>query len=230
MSFKNRLQAAMAKADVDQSELARRLSVSSQAVNQWVSGATIPRGRRLQTIADALGVRVTQLLESDELPLPAHPLASNARIALDAPPPPDFGAMPRDIPIYGSAQGGPNGAFSLNMLEGPIDWARQPPSLVGVNTVFAIYCDGESMSPWREPGALIYVSKVKPPNVGSHVVVVLEGDAQGEPPRAFVKKLIRRTAEKLELQQYNPPSLICLPMDRVREVLRVLEWEEVPGL
>lgn len=61
-SFVTRLRAAMAARSVDQSELARRLGITSQAVNQWLAGETAPKGKRLARVADELGVSLDWLL------------------------------------------------------------------------------------------------------------------------------------------------------------------------
>lgn len=48
---------------MSQSELARRLGISSQAVNQWFKpGGTAPRGKRLSAVARAIGVELSELL------------------------------------------------------------------------------------------------------------------------------------------------------------------------
>lgn len=53
----------MQRAGVSQSELARRLGIRSQAVNQWLApGGTAPRGARLHKVAAALGVALSDLL------------------------------------------------------------------------------------------------------------------------------------------------------------------------
>jgi transcriptional regulator with XRE-family HTH domain len=62
MPFGEKLRAAMERQGVSQSELARRLEIRSQAVNQWLSGDTTPSGKRLQEIAGALGIRLAELL------------------------------------------------------------------------------------------------------------------------------------------------------------------------
>ena len=56
MPFAENLKRIMSQKDVDQSELARRLGVSPQAVNQWASGVTAPRGKRFAKVAEALEV------------------------------------------------------------------------------------------------------------------------------------------------------------------------------
>lgn len=57
--FKTRLKLAMEARDpsVNQSELARHLKVTPQAVQQWVSGRTLPRRDKLVLAADFLYVR-----------------------------------------------------------------------------------------------------------------------------------------------------------------------------
>jgi transcriptional regulator with XRE-family HTH domain len=63
MSFADNLRAAMERANVSQSELARRLGIRSQAVNQWFKPqGTAPRGRRLAEVAAAVGVELSDLL------------------------------------------------------------------------------------------------------------------------------------------------------------------------
>ncbi len=93
--------------------------------------------------------------------------------------------------------------------------------------VFCIYCMDDTMSPWREAGALVHVTRARPPQTGSHVVVILDTGEQGD--RAMLKRLIGRTADEWELAQHNPPGRIIVPASKVKEILRVLEWEEVAG-
>jgi transcriptional regulator with XRE-family HTH domain len=60
----------MKRAEVNQSELARRLGIQSQAVNQWLKpGGTTPRGRRLFEVANALGIELSQLLGESPGPI-----------------------------------------------------------------------------------------------------------------------------------------------------------------
>ncbi len=62
----------MKEAGVDQSELARRLGITSQAVNQWLKPrGTAPRGRRLFEVAKALGIELTKLLGESPGPRPS---------------------------------------------------------------------------------------------------------------------------------------------------------------
>src|SRR5438067_1354976 len=111
MAFKDNLVAAMALRGIDQSELARRLNVSPSAVNQWCKGTTVPNPRRIQSIARELQISEADLLT--EVNAPSNPERSatpNARPATNVPPLPNFQSMPRDVPVFGTAQGGGEGA------------------------------------------------------------------------------------------------------------------------
>lgn len=68
---------------LNQSELARRLGVTPQAVQKWESGMAIPRGGRLEDIATALSTSVAYLLGAESgmagrMPAPAD--RTNAHI------------------------------------------------------------------------------------------------------------------------------------------------------
>lgn len=58
----NRIESAMLKANVNQTELAKVLGVTPQAVQQWVKGGTAPKGKRLMAIASALNTDVNWLV------------------------------------------------------------------------------------------------------------------------------------------------------------------------
>nr|WP_314877293.1 helix-turn-helix transcriptional regulator [uncultured Pseudomonas sp.] len=53
------------RAGLNQSELARRLSVTPQAVQKWESEVSVPRGKRLDDIASALSTTVAYLVTGD---------------------------------------------------------------------------------------------------------------------------------------------------------------------
>jgi len=67
-----------------------------------------------------------------------------------------------DIPVMGTARGGSEGSFLLNMGEA-IDWVRRPPALEGKVGLYAIYVEGDSMSPRFYAGERVLVSSKKPP-------------------------------------------------------------------
>lgn len=137
-------------------------------------------------------------------------------------------AMPRDVPILGGASCGDDGLFELNGQV--LDYARRPPRLDNVRDAYAVYVEGESMSPWREHGDLVYVQPHQPINIGDYVVVQLVPDKDGETSKAYIKRLVRRTAKDLILQQFKPAGQISLPMKRVKSTHRILPWSELLGL
>jgi transcriptional regulator with XRE-family HTH domain len=78
MSYKDNLLRVMEAKGVSQSELARRLRLSSQGVNQWFASDGEPPYQRLPKIAEALDVPVAQLLEGVTAPSDPLDVAANA--------------------------------------------------------------------------------------------------------------------------------------------------------
>lgn len=136
--------------------------------------------------------------------------------------------FPRDVPILGSGSCGEDGLFEFNGQT--LDHARRPPRLKNVNGAYALYVSGLSMSPWREPGQLVYVHPHQPVKIGDYVVVQMHPEKPGEPPHAYIKKLLRRTEKDLKLLQYSPREELTLPMRKVKAVHRVIDWDELLGL
>ena len=138
--------------------------------------------------------------------------------------------MPRDVKVFGVASGGdPQGAFELNMGD-TIDYVRRPPRLRGVSDAYALYIVGTSMRPWREEGQIVYVHPRQPVQIGDYVVVQLQPADPGDPQKALIKRLIRRTEKDLKLEQYNPAGEITVPMKRVSQVHRIIDWSELMGI
>lgn len=141
-------------------------------------------------------------------------------------------AMKRDLPVRGTAVGGNNGDFTFN--GDIVDMVRRPPGLVGTASVFALYVHGDSMSPRFEAGDLVFVNPSRPPMPGCDVVVEMApkpGDAVGP---CYIKRLLRRTADKVVLRQFNPPAGVKqdfeLDKDAIKNLWRVLTAAELLGL
>jgi phage repressor protein C with HTH and peptisase S24 domain len=58
--------------------------------------------------------------------------------------------------------------------------------------------------------------------VGSYVLVQVKAKHEGEPPGALVKRLARRTAQKIVLEQFNPPKTFEVPIKDVVSIHRVV--------
>lgn len=124
------------------------------------------------------------------------------------------------IPVFGQAAGGDNGAFLLNGET--VDRVRCPPALLKVQGAFAVYVMGDSMSPRFEPGELVFVHPVRPPSPGDDVVVEMAGD-HGDPGPSYLKRLVRRTADKIRVKQFNPPrDDIEYDVAKVKRLYRVM--------
>jgi len=136
--------------------------------------------------------------------------------------------MPRDLPVLGTGQGGKDGEFEFN--HGPIDHVRRPPRLVSVPDAYAVYISGSSMSPWREEGQLVFVHPHQPVRIGDYVVVQLVPDTPGDAPRAFVKRLVRRSEREITVSQFNPKLERAFPAKQVQSIHRIMDWTELLGI
>ena len=56
MTIGDRIRGGRESLDINQSELARRLGVTPQAVQQWEAGINVPRRRYIKPLADLLGM------------------------------------------------------------------------------------------------------------------------------------------------------------------------------
>lgn len=198
--------------------LAKAMGVDPAAVSRMLDGRRLIKAHELPKIRAYFGRS-----EDDE---PARggviPLGRRAADPVLHP-----GDWPRDVPVLGAAAAGADGRFDFNGQT--VDHVRRPPRLAGVRDAYALYVLGESMKPWRENGALIYVHPHLPPNIGDYVVVQIHA-AEGEPPSGYVKQLVRRTPAELRLHQFNEARDIIIPARKVVSIHRVIDWSELLGL
>lgn len=140
--------------------------------------------------------------------------------------------MKRDVPVRGTAVGGDDGDFTFN--GDVVDMVRRPPGLVGAASVFALYVHGDSMSPRFEAGDLIFVNPSRPPTPGCDVVVEMAPNPGETVGHCYIKRLLRRTADKVVLRQFNPPAGVKqdfeIDKDSIKNLWRVLSAAELLGL
>jgi len=234
MTFGQRIKAAREHAvpKLSQGQLAKKLGLQQPTIHNLETNPKVTSSKHTNSIARITGVRV-EWLETGQ----GKMADVQSRTSVDEPenkklltePEINIHQMRSDVPVLGLASCGEDGLFELN---GQIlDMVRRPPRLVGAKNVYALYVDGESMSPWREPGQLVYVHPDMPAKIGDYVVVEMEPEKKGDTVRrAYIKRLVRRTSEKLILAQYNPPEEKTLPAKRVRAVHRVIDWSELLGI
>lgn len=207
-----------------------KAGLSETYVKDIISGKSAsPGADGLRKLALAAGLSSGHFVE--RAPDVADP-APNAQIAPMAPPVPTRGEMPKDVPVYGTVSGGDdNGSLFDFELNGQIvDFVRRPPRLIGRTDVFAAYLRGESVSPWREPGQLVYFERAKAPRVMDYVLVEFKPH-DGETVRpALVKRLLGVTPTKIKLRQYNPPKDFEIDRKRVLQIVRAMDWDELMGV
>lgn len=121
--------------------------------------------------------------------------APNAGAAVPA----SFGA--RDLPVYASAQGGPDGML---VSYEPIEWIERPSPLAGVPSAFAMYVVNDSMEPRYRQGDLLLVHPQRPVRRGQDVLVIRASDESQH--AAYVKELVALDAARVRLRQLNPPG------------------------
>ena len=203
-----RVAARRSELGLSQSELARRAGVKAQSIQQLEKG-DVKKPRYLLELASALDVSPEWLAYGERAPPPppavtVQPGLSDVRFPEQPPELPPLRAMSRDVPVRGTAAANRTGEFQVG--ESPIDHVRRPPGISGARDVYAIYVVGDSMEPRFFEGDLVYVHPHRPAQIGSFVVVQIAEDH--DEMRAMIKRLVRRTATRLVLAQYNPARTI----------------------
>ncbi len=196
----------------------------------------MPNADRLDRLASFLETTVDYLLGKAETP--QTPVEEGTIRSL-VPAPQD---MFLDIPVYGTAMGSEreygteaDGSVSieqtdLNTAE-VVDRFRRPPNLVNRRDVYGLYVTGDSMEPAYESGQGILVDPKKPASSRDYVVVYLRDRQDGDGAAGvLIKRLVRRSASFIELQQYNPPATFRLDSRLYREVHRIMPWDEAFGM
>jgi phage repressor protein C with HTH and peptisase S24 domain len=115
------------------------------------------------------------------------------------------------------------------MMSEVLDFLARPPSLANDQQAYAVTVIGDSQSPRFEAGEIAFVSPKAPVNVGDDVLVQLRnGDDNEEGSQlagrvtlVLLKRLVKRTANFVELRQFNPDKTFKVPIDRVRRIHRV---------
>ena len=188
---------------LSQPQLAKKVGgITYQAIQQLEAGGG---SRHLVGIARALGVTAEWLQDGvGPSPSKAAPLRPGSTDKLK---------------VLGMAECGADGWSLWN--GDVIDLIDRPASLVGVPNAYAVYVVGESMAPRYHPGEVVHIHPGRPVDVGAYVLVQRRGK-QGEPPLAVIKRLAKRTASKITLEQFNPPRTFDIKAADIVSVHRVV--------
>ncbi len=213
----DRLTRLMRQAGYNPRSLSLAASLGPTAVRDIVDGRiSSPRYATLQALAHILGVGVEYLVDGDLAPPPAAPppaFLSNR---------PGQDAITRDLPVYGSAEGGQvdpaagqtGGAMVVS--SDPIQFLGRPDPLQTVRAGYGVYIVGESMMPAYEQGDVALVHPSLPPRRNADVILIRQ-DPDGV-RHVLVKRLIGWTDENWRVRQYNPARDFDLPR---------AEWSEI---
>lgn len=193
---------------LSQPQLAKQVGgITYQAIQQLEAGGGT---KHLVSIAKALGVTAEWLQDgSGPVPSPKPP----ARAAAEP-------IVQDRLKVLGMAECGPDGWSLWN--GDVIDMIARPANLAGVPGAYAVYVVGASMEPRYHPGELVHIHPGKPLTVGAYVLVQRRPRNDGDPPLAVIKRLARRTGNKIVLEQFNPPKSFEIRSDDIVSIHRVV--------
>lgn len=204
---------------------------SREVVRNILNGRSMnPRVDTMQGLAAALETTVDWLLYGDgDQPAPAieGKPTSNVRLTdMRIPVRSRLGA--RDLPVLGTAAGSlGKGAFVIE--GGVIDYVVRPELLKNVRDAYGIYVEGESMYPAHPHGELRIIHPHRPCQIGDSVIIVARY-SEGGPTEAWIKKLVKRTADKLVVEQYNPAATIEFERRFIESCHKVLTMNDLMGI
>lgn len=148
--------------------------------------------------------------------------------------------MHQDIPIIGTALGADRVAGELAIEQTclyeheQIGFAKRPVVLDGRTDIYGLYVQGSSMDPAYEDGALILIETKRQPRIGEYAVIYLrmngedqESDGDGHARTIMVKKLVRKSASFIELEQFTPRMTFRIDAGEVLKMHRVVPWGEL---
>jgi phage repressor protein C with HTH and peptisase S24 domain len=201
------------------SEFERRLDLDvAERFANVLTGRGAPPIDRLEVLAVAGIAQAAEVLPSPEPALRYHDL-------------------PRDVPAYGTALGSFRTGDDDEVVEqtvlqtgDPIDFFQRPPGIADRRGVYGVYIAGSSQSPRFEEGEIAFVDPNRPPMIGDDVVVYLVADDGNDGDRVvavLIKRLLRRTADFIELRQFNPALDFKVPARRVSAIHHVLTNAEM---
>lgn len=203
--------------------VADQIGVSPQAVGNWEADANDIAMENLRKVSALLGIDPVAASRGALSYIGDGELNEVQRIS-NVGPIPDLG--PRDVELLGVAVGGDDADFTFNGEV--IDYLRRPPGIATLQGVFANQVIGISMIPRFEPGEVIYCGG-KQPVIGDYVVIELFPEGEERNGKCFIKKLKRRTASEIVVEQFNPPKEMTFNPYAIKRMSRVIPWAELLG-
>jgi phage repressor protein C with HTH and peptisase S24 domain len=232
-----KLLAVLKPDELNWAEWSRRARVSTSYFQDLKKGKT-PSVDRLARILGVVGVTMTEfqdlLAERDGATTIGRISSPAAKLAGT----PD--ADRYDVPHYGTAQaadfefteeGEPHFAEQMDVyLDEPADMRFRPPGLRDSPNSYSLTVRGVSMYEKFDDGDPIYINPDQRPVLGDIVVVQLirrDSEGEGRVASVLLKKLVKRGAEFIELEQFNPRMRFRVPMRDVHTIHRWVPWGEL---
>lgn len=201
-----------------QRDLAAVLEIDENKISKVKGGERQFKAAEMLRALEWLSERESAFVPSNALP---------ARLEGDAGRP-----LARDLPIYGTALGGEVKIDGCDVEQIELDtgdvigWAKRPTSLAGRPDAYAVYVQGASMYPRYDGGDLAYADGKRPPQIGDDVIVYLRnGDDRA--CACLIKRLVRRSASYVELEQFNPACTFKIDSVRILKMHRVIPYGEL---
>ena len=166
---------------MNQADLANRLSVNKSVVSSWLSGSRYPRMNTMEKIANIFNIEKSDLIEDKSEKGTTSHHAKGIRI-------PVLGRVAAGIPI--------------EAIEDIDEWEEIPEAMAKNGEYFALRIKGESMSPKLQPGDIVIVKKQHDVDTGDTAIVLVNGND------ATVKQIKKTEAGimlvGLNLEVYQP--------------------------
>lgn len=192
-------------------------------------------GPKLAAIASHYGVSTEAIMAGTaSMEAGARPPSNAVTVQFEGA---SFERVRNDCPVFGTALGGEmtldgEAVEQTTLNQGEIiEYRKRPPISNGIERVYGLYVQGSSMVPAHRDGAFLFVQWDVPLRVDDDVVVYLrphnDDDDNGKASRCvLVKRLKRRTAQYVELEQFNPTKVFRIPMSDVVRIDRVLTTDD----
>lgn len=123
-----------------------------------------------------------------------------------------------DLPVFGTAQGGHEGALIVSEL--PVDWVGRPAVLLRVRDGYGMIVAGDSMSPEHKAGSIALVNPHLPPRLGDSCI--FRSHADDGTNLAMIKEYRGQTETHWKVRQHNPARDFQIKKDEWQVVHRTV--------
>jgi phage repressor protein C with HTH and peptisase S24 domain len=184
-----------------------------------------PKRETLEKLLEAVGVSMAQF-EAIDAPILSEVAGSGIKDVRRA----YHGETPLpQLPLRGSAMGAADEDLGEDVeltelhVDEVLDWLPRPAALALDGDAYALTVMNDSMAPRYEQGEVVGISPRAPVLVGDYVIVYLRRpEADDERIHmVLIKRLVRRGADFVELEQFNPAKRFTIPKRRIARMHKV---------